>query len=165
MFANLEKDDKSGENVEFYYPSIRFNLVFSLIHIYRHVFEEGIGLRQLTDYYYILNYSTEQERSEAYMTLKSFGLKSFSEALMYVMNQVYGIAEEHLPSKLDEKEGMYLLEEIMRGGNFGKYDDRNKFLPNERRIARGMLNAKRNLRFLKRYPNEVIWMPVWKIWH
>ena len=35
-------------------PTRDFNAVFLLIHIYRHFFDEGIGLRQLMDYYYCI---------------------------------------------------------------------------------------------------------------
>lgn len=151
--------------VGFCYPTISFNLVFSLIHIYRHVFSEGIGLRQLMDYYYILSHSTEDERKEAYNTLCSFGLKRFVATVMYVMRRVFNIDTSLLLCQPNQKEGDYLLAEILRGGNFGQFDDRNKHLPSENRMKRGVENVKRNLRFLKHYPSEVMWAPAFKFWH
>ena len=175
-FANkrLQKwiqDNKSeqmasfDDAVGFCYPTIAFNLVFSLIHIYRHVFSEGIGLRQLMDYYYILNHSTENERLAAFDTLRSFDLKKFVATVMYVMRRVFDIEDSLLLCQPNQEEGEFLLEEILRGGNFGQYDDRNKHLPTESRMKRGIENVKRNLRFLKHYPSEVMWAPEWKIWH
>lgn len=35
-------------------PTAEFNTVYLLLHIYRHLFHEGIGLRQLLDYHYCL---------------------------------------------------------------------------------------------------------------
>ena len=35
-------------------PTVEFNLIFQLTHIYAHLMNEGIGLRQLLDYYYVL---------------------------------------------------------------------------------------------------------------
>ena len=53
-----EKSEKQfGNNdakVGFTHTTVDFDLVFSIVHIYRHIFSEGIGLRQLMDYYYIL---------------------------------------------------------------------------------------------------------------
>ena len=151
--------------VGFCYPTISFNLVFSLIHIYRHVFSEGIGLRQLMDYYYILKHSTEAERKEAFDTLCSLGLKKFVATVMHVMRRVFNIDTSLLLCQPNQNEGDYLLAEILRGGNFGRYDDRNKNLPSENRMKRGVENVKRNLRFLKHYPSEVMWSPAFKFWH
>lgn len=153
------------EEVGFSYPTVNFNFVFSLIHIYRHVFFEGIGLRQLLDYYWSLSHSTDDERSEAFETLKSFGIGKFAAAIMHIMRRIFDIEESFLLCKPNEKEGQFLLDEIMRGGNFGHFDDRNTYVPEDKKIKRGLNNAKRNLRFLKRYPSEVLWMPAWKTWH
>ena len=35
-------------------PAVEFNLIFQLTHIFTHLMNEGIGLRQLLDYYYVL---------------------------------------------------------------------------------------------------------------
>ena len=35
-------------------PTVEFNLIFQLTHIFSHLMNEGIGLRQLLDYYYVL---------------------------------------------------------------------------------------------------------------
>ena len=156
-----EYDSKVG----FSYPTISFNLVFSLIHVYRHVFQEGIGLRQLMDYYFILTHSSLAEREEAFMALKSFGLEKFAAAIMYIMRRVFDMDKDLLLCEQNDAEGEFLLEEILRGGNFGQYDDRNKHIPTKSRIKRGIANLKHNLRFLKHYPNEVLWSPAWKMWH
>ena len=43
-----------GEQGEIAIPTVKFNLIFQLTHIYAHLMNEGIGLRQLLDYYYVL---------------------------------------------------------------------------------------------------------------
>ena len=45
---------KLGEQGEIAIPTMEFNLIFQLTHIYAHLMNEGIGLRQLVDYYYVL---------------------------------------------------------------------------------------------------------------
>ena len=42
-------------------PSVEFNVVFQLLHLYKHIFEEGIGLRQLLDYYFVVQKHYENE--------------------------------------------------------------------------------------------------------
>ena len=43
-----------GEQGEIAIPTVEFNLIFQLTHIYAHLMNEGIGLRQLLDYYYVI---------------------------------------------------------------------------------------------------------------
>ena len=43
-----------GDQGEIAIPTAEFNLIFQLTHIYAHLMNEGIGLRQLVDYYYVL---------------------------------------------------------------------------------------------------------------
>ena len=155
----------SDQEVNYNYPTIRFNLVFSLIHIYRHVFQEGIGLRQIMDYYYILIHSTIDDRSEAFDTIKTLGLDKFIAAVMYIERKVFNIDKSFLICEPNDKEGKFLLGEILRGGNFGHFDDRNTFVSADKRFKRGLYNVKRNFRYFKSYPTEVMWMPMWKVWH
>ena len=43
-----------GEQGEVAIPTVEFNLIFQLTHIFSHLMNEGIGLRLLVDYYYVL---------------------------------------------------------------------------------------------------------------
>ena len=43
-----------GEQGEIAIPTVEFNLIFQLTHIYGHLMNEGIGLRQLLDYYFVV---------------------------------------------------------------------------------------------------------------
>lgn len=166
FIANKEKqfahmDEKTG----FASPTIGFNLVYSLIHINRHIFEEGIGLRQLVDYFYILKHSSSEERKAAFSQLCKLSLKKFAAAIMFIEKDVLGIEDDYLLCAPDMKEGKFLLDEIMRGGNFGQYDSRNEWYDKNSRIKRGVFHLRRNWRYLKHYPSEVIWIPAWSLWH
>ena len=144
-------------------PTISFNLVYVLIHIYRHLFDEGVGLRQIMDYYYVLQHSTVEERKMGMKVLRNFRMERFAGAVMFVLQEVFKLDEDYLMSKPLRNEGRFLLKEIMRAGNFGHFDDRNNH--HKSRWANGIEDVKRNLRFVCRYPQEVCWMPAWKIWH
>ena len=150
------------EKVGFAYPTIFFNLVHSMVHINRHVFEEGIGLRQLMDYYFILKHSSREERSEAYNVLCSVGLRKFVGAVMYVMQQVFLLEEDLMLDRPNSILGSRLLDSIMAGGNFGKAlglkHGRN-------RLEKGLLQLKHNLQLLLPYANEAMWIPFFQVWH
>ena len=36
-------------------PTSSYNVIFQLCHLYEHFFDEGIGMRQIIDYYYVVN--------------------------------------------------------------------------------------------------------------
>ena len=66
-------------------PTVEFNIIFQLTHIYSHLMNEGIGLRQLVDYYYVLCdfYKVYQNFSKAHpssLTLKG-GSTAFPKPL------------------------------------------------------------------------------------
>ena len=43
-----------GEQGEIAIPTVEFNLIFQLTHIFSHLMNEEIGLRQLLDYYFVI---------------------------------------------------------------------------------------------------------------
>ena len=66
-------------------PTVEFNIIFQLTHIYSHLMNEGIGLRQLLDYYYVLCdfYKVYQKSSKTHpssLTLKG-GSTAFPKPL------------------------------------------------------------------------------------
>ena len=223
---------------EIHVPQVSFNVIYILSHLYRHIFTEGIGLRQLLDYYFVicdfhkvyLNSSnhpvplskegstshpsplSSEERdvtalrcseplrskdggpskvspncagwdrqdvsgdtattaspSSAALVrvqkeLKHLGLWKFAQVVMFVMKEVFGLSEDRMIAPMDEKEGRFLLDEIMRGGNFGQYDDRMGSKIGESKIHRYFRMNLRNLRFVKHYPTEALSEPLFRTW-
>ena len=163
-FANAL--DVQGAEERIPVPTLKLNRVFILVHIYRHLFSEGIGLRQLLDYYYVLNQGfTEEERRETLQVLASLKMLRFAGAVMYVLQRVFGMDDRYLLLPSDEKEGRFLLNEIMLSGNFGHYDERIKRNKKDGELNIFLRRVTRNFRFLKCYPSEVLWSPLFKIWH
>lgn len=146
-------------------PTMSFNVIYNLSHLYRHVFTEGIGLRQLIDYYYIVNNDELLGiRDSLQRELKHLGLWKFAGAVMYVLHEVLGLAKENMIAPMDHKEGKFLLDEIMCGGNFGQYDDRLGCKDNEGKVHRYFRMNLRNLRFVKHYPTEALSEPLFRTW-
>ena len=147
-------------------PSLAFNRVYILVHIYRHLFHEGIGLRQFLDYYYVLCQGiTEEERMKTMDVLCSLGMRRFAGAAMWVLQMVFGMDDRYLLTSPDEHEGRFLLDEIMLAGNFGKYDERLQHMRGKNILLWGLHKVIRNFRFVRSYPSEVLWSPLFKIWH
>ena len=144
-------------------PTPEFNIIFQLSHIYNHVLHEGIGLRQLVDYYFLLKSDVRSQRSDVSLTLKHFGLWKFAGAVMYVMREVFALDEQYMVAPVDERRGKVLLQEIMRGGNFGKYDEANIKAGN--RIKKNIQRIKRDIRMMQYFPSECLWEPVFRAYH
>ena len=150
---------------EIHVPQVSFNVIYILSHLHRHIFTEGIGLRQLLDYYYVLiSNDLLLIRDRVQKDLKHLGLWKFAQAVMFVMKEVFWLSEDRMIAPMDEKEGRFLLAEIMRGGNFGQYDDRMGSKVGESKIHRYFRMNLRNLRFVKHYPAEALCEPVFRTW-
>ena len=163
--SGFERRERTDDYTEIPVPSLDFNRVFILVHIYRHFFYEGIGLRQMLDYYYVLCHGfSEKDRKKTVDVLKSLGMIRFAGAVMYVLKNVFGMEERFMLVPANEREGKFLLDEIMQAGNFGKYDARLERKRNETAWFRLVRSLKRNARFLRYYPNEVLWNPVFRTW-
>lgn len=146
-------------------PTVNFNVIYILSHLYRHVFTEGIGLRQLIDYYYIVNNDEVLViRDSLQRELKHLGLWKFAQAVMYVLYETLGLPEEKMIAPIDVNEGRFLLAEIMQGGNFGQYDTRLGSKENEGKLHRYLRMSLRNLRFVKHYPTEALSEPLFRTW-
>ena len=153
-------------NGSFPAPTPAFNRIYILLHIYRHVFFEGIGMRQMLDYYFVLQQEiTSQEKEEYQRLLKFFGLKRFASATMYALQQMFGLDKEHTLVKPDKRLGKFLIREIMIAGNFGKYDHRYNLGTHVYSFKRAVETIRRSMTLATRFPNELLWSPYFKIWH
>ena len=148
-------------------PTTSFNVIYILSHLYRHVFTEGIGLRQIIDYYFVLVKSEERRvknLTALQRELKYLGLWKFAGAVMYVLHETLGLPEEKMIAPINVNEGRFLLAEIMQGGNFGQYDTRLGSKENEGKLHRYFRMNLRNLRFVKHYPTEALSEPLFRTW-
>jgi len=154
------------QNGQIITPSIEFNLFYILLHIYRHFLYEGVGLRQLMDYFYVLKSASMQDyKSKNLAAIEAFGMKRFAKGVMWIMQYVFGLEEQYLLYKPDEKEGNYILNQIMVGGNFGHYDERLKTNKGKGKFSAVTKILKHNLHLLSHYPADVIWAPMWIGYH
>lgn len=147
-------------------PSDEMNRVYLLVHIYRHVFSEGIGLRQMTDYAMLLNRGCSDDDKAVFAGyMKELNMYGFAGAVMYVMKKVFGLKDECLLVEPDTEKGEKLLASIMEGGNFGMYDSSIDRTIKKDSAMSFLTRTGRNMKLLREYPEEVLWSPIFKIWH
>ena len=209
-----------GEQGEIAIPTAEFNLIFQLTHIYSHLMNEGIGLRQLVDYYYVLcdfykvyqifsnpsvslskgssTFSPSPSSSESgdvtalwcseplrykvggpskvtpdcagwdrlgvvQEELKELGLWKFAGAIMYIMQEVFGMSASRLIIPPNEKYGKFVLNEVLEAGNFGKHDARNRF--GKSKLGHNLQRVYRDMRLVRYFPAEALCEPLFRVWH
>lgn len=157
---------------------VDYDLIFQMNHIYRHLLDEGVGLRQVFDFYVLLkDYNKERivrkelmGKEEIMKIISSCGMKRFATALMFVLKDIFHVGNDELICGISENDGLFLLNEIMMAGNFGHYDIRM----NDIEVRKGKLSFQlqrasrrfmRNIRFLSSYPEEVICEPFARVYH
>ena len=207
-----------GEQVEIAIPTVEFNLIFQLTHIYAHLMNEGIGLRQLLDYFFVVCdfYKIYQKSSKItpplkegtshpdppssgarektdlrcseplcykddrpskvspdcagwdrlgvlQKELKELGLWKFAGAIMYIMQEVFGMSASRLIVPPNEKYGKFVLNEVLEAGNFGKHDERNRF--GRSKLGHNLQRVYRDIRLVKYFPVEALSEPIFRTWH
>ena len=147
-------------------PTTAFNVVYQLTHLYHHFFDEGIGMRQIIDYYYVANNDELLViRDTLQRELKHLGLWKFAGAVMYVLHETLGLSEEKMIAPMDEKRGKLLLAEILNGGNFGQHFTKYGHFTQQGMAKKYFLKIRRNMHFVRYYPAEALSEPIFRTWH
>ena len=148
-------------------PTTAFNVVYQLTHLYHHFFDEGIGMRQIIDYYYVVSMLNVNCEMLTWLPkdLKHLGLWKFAGAVMYVLHEAMGLSEEKMIAPMDEKRGKLLLAEILNGGNFGQYFTKYGHFTQQGMAKKYFLKIWRNMHFVRYYPAEALSEPIFRTWH
>ena len=148
-------------------PTSAFNVVYQLCHLYHHFFDEGIGMRQIIDYYYVVSMLNVNCEMLTWLPkdLKHLGLWKFAGAVMYVLHEALGLSEEKMIAPMDEKRGKLLLAEILNGGNFGKHFTKYGHFTQQGMAKKYFLKIWRNMHFVRYYPAEALSEPIFRTWH
>ena len=230
-------------------PTTAFNVIYQLTHLYHHFFDGGIGMRQIIDYFFVMDDfwkvkesfsqpsrpSLPKEGSTAFpkplspqgtgdvtalrcseplrykdggaskpspgcagwdrlgmegdssatscssttvassssavsleviqRDLKHLGLWKFARAVMFVLHEVLGLAEDKMIAPMDEKRGKLLLSEILNGGNFGKHFTKYGHFTQQGMAKKYFLKIWRNMHFVRYYPAEALCEPIFRTWH
>ena len=153
-----------GKEGEVAIPTAEFNVIFQLTHIFSHLMNEGIGLRQLLDYYYVLiSDDLLLIRDRVQKKLKELGLWKFAGGIMYIMQEVFGMPASQLIIPPNEKYGKFVLNEVLEAGNFGKHDERYWF--GKSKLGHNLQRVYRDIRLVTYFPAEALCEPIFRTWH
>ena len=142
-------------------PTLPFNLVFQLSHMMRHFFTQGIGLRHAIDYYYLLCQEIDSNgKQEALKVMRQCGMYKFLCAIMWIERDVLGLQKNLDLAPVNEKVGLLVLAEMMKGGNFGKGYDNNRGSA----LTVFTKQMAYRLRYVKEFPSEPLWRPFALVW-
>lgn len=145
-------------------PCLAFDRVFILLHCYNHMYENGVGLRQIMDYYYVLRQGfTEREKEETVSWIKKLGMMRFASGLMWLLQYVFGMEDKYLLMAPNKKEGRFILQEVMMTGNMGHSDTRN-WGSQQTAFKRFVHNLRRDCYLIGHYPQEIFFQPFFSIW-
>ena len=171
QFTNCTRNDE-GLMV----PSVDFDLVYLMIHIYHHFMFEGIGIRQFVDYFYLLRHlhlqaqaseaerqRVEATRAQAMSVFEHLGMLRFVAGAMQVIHETLGLEAEALLCPPNAEAGKTILHEIVCGGNFGKFDKRYP-RKTSNLFARGFQSLRRRLTLMRFGVGETLVSPFWSIW-
>ncbi|MBQ7268278.1 MAG: nucleotidyltransferase family protein [Bacteroidales bacterium] len=136
-------------------PDAPFNAIYLMAHILRHVLNGGVGLRHIWDYYYVVLALTPEQRETARLDLRRLGLGGIAAEVSYILSDLFGMDDATLPYRPARRRGRKLIAEILSEGNFGI----------GRKKSGSGKGLRRNLHYLGRFPSEVLWIPVSRVWH
>ena len=83
---------------------------------------------------------------------KELGLWKFAGAIMYIMQEVFGMPASRLIVPPNEKYGKFVLNEVLEAGNFGRHDERNRF--GRLKLGHNLQRVYRDMRLVRYYPND-----------
>lgn len=147
-------------------PTPSFNRIFQLCHIVNHFGHEGIGLRQIVDYYYVLRqgFSDEEKAADVHI-LKTTGMLRFARGMMYIMSEFLGLESRYLLVDSDPRMGKVILRETMFGGNFGHHDTRLYAGTSAGKVGKNFFRLLRDIRLCRYYSSEMLSEPFFRLWH
>jgi len=138
QWLETNKEDQFGHKIvlagtdrQISVPTAEFNAVYQLGHIMIHLLAEGVGFRHFIDYYYVLNQleGTPLEIKEQIChDWKQLGMMRLASAVMWIEYEVLGLRESLLLTTPDKRLGSIILEDVLEGGNFGKYAKRHTYV-------------------------------------
>lgn len=147
-------------------PTDSMNRILQMSHVMKHFLFEGIGLRQIIDYYYLLRRgTTSKEKEDFKQKARWLGMWKFARGLMYVLNHYLGLEERFLIAPQSRRVGEYIIRDVIKTGNFGFSDKRFTHLKSHNANVIAFYSVVRCLRNFLEFPAEALFgHPAFILW-
>ena len=133
-----------------------FNAVYLLCHLFNHLMEEVIVVRQYMDYYYVLrDIKDDETRHRIAKEVERIGLKSFARGVMYVMGEIFSLEREYMFVEPDAYVGRFLQKELMRNDALERIENRKT----QRPVSYYINRTRRSISLMRYFPKECVWSP------
>ena len=122
--ATLEHIDIEGVSVPVLPRSL--NILYTFLHLYHHLIELGVGLRQFCDVAILLHHAAHDEECKDLLRrqLRKLGFTKAFAAIQAVLFDKLGLSQEAMVLPLSKCAWKYekrILNIVFKRGNFGKY--------------------------------------------
>ena len=167
MDRKLQKLTKSVANRQFQHRNVvgdaefasltdDFNALYLLIHMFGHCFTSHNNLKQLIDYYYLLQRGLSLEQKVwVKQQFKILGVEKYAAGIMWIENEILGLDSQYLIVKPNKEIGQLLLDYVL---SYGLRKKRSKVGLLKHRITD-------NLTLIRHFPSTVLIGPLYLIWH
>ena len=113
-----------GTHVKTLQPTL--NLFYTFVHMYHHLRKMGVALRQLCDVAVIIRHHNDEiDRTLLAEILDKTNYRKAFAAFGSIIVEKLGVPEEEFPITISEKDrkwGKKILDDMLRHGNWGKYE-------------------------------------------
>lgn len=140
-----------------------FDVVFLILHFFRHWSFEGCGLKQLLDIYHVL-LRAEEPLDEAYTTLCRLGMKRMAQAIMYVMGEL-GLPQNRMICEPNVRWGKRFLADVMQTGWVSADEMLTGKIGQEKAWHKLLRRFWRHMRLLPLAPLEIPLLLPTNVWH
>ena len=154
-YANTSQRDFFNNFMPYVYHNqldFSFHFLFLLMHLRKHFFNNGVGIRQFMDLAVVIERCSELKWEWIEEKLEELDLRKYAHACYSLAERWFGVSAPVDYEKLDEKSVQAVTEKILSNGIFGfaDIDNRGNGIQNSMMMVRGPILIKRISTLLKR---------------
>lgn len=133
--------------------------VYVFLHLFFHFLREGVGFRQFCDWAVMLcHYSGEIDKDMVVKILSDLGMQKAYRAFGSVVVYAIGLPQDKFLFSLDDKDkkwGEKIIEDVMKGGNFGKKNHNAKHVGLKFKMETAFVTVRNIIKYYPLAPRDI----------